>query len=254
MSKAKAKTIAKPAPRFVMVVYGFDEDKKPRAAKFSEPEFQLARKAAELMKLNVFEGDARKLHRALKKLPVGDVYASGWASIPNVRRNQFDALIAKLTSIKSETTDAVVDTGLPTSWDSIGIGHLVLGQADSADSGWWPCNVVEVDGDMLVLRAVQFPDVQVVRNRYAVAMFFTKDFIPPDREDGVAPGLPVSWAKLKPGDLVIAPDTQADKNGFWEAEIVEVVGDKLTLIWQDFPRQPKFKRPTTEVALVTVPR
>ena len=114
-----------------LVVYGFDENKKPRAAKFAEPEFELARKAADLMKLTVFEGDATKLRRALKNVRAGNVYASGWAFVPSIpRRNQFDALVAKLTSIKSETTDAVVDTGLPVSWDSIAIGQTVLGQAE----------------------------------------------------------------------------------------------------------------------------
>src|SRR5665213_4200633 len=115
MSKTKTKTVTKPAHRVVMVVYGFDEHKKPRAAKFAEPEFELARKAADLMKLNVFEGDATKLRRALKNLRTGNVYASGWAFVPSIRRNQFDALVAKLTSIRSETIDAVVDTGLPVS-------------------------------------------------------------------------------------------------------------------------------------------
>jgi hypothetical protein len=77
------------------------------------------------------------------------IYASGWASVPSVRQNQFDALAAKLTSIKSETTDGVVDTGLPVSWDSISIGHRILAQADSAADGWWPVQVQDVDDDML---------------------------------------------------------------------------------------------------------
>ncbi len=53
MSKPKAKS-ARASKRKVdriMVVYGFDENKKPKVAKFSEPEFKLARKAADLMKL-----------------------------------------------------------------------------------------------------------------------------------------------------------------------------------------------------------
>ena len=43
--------------------------KNRRAAKFAEPEIALARKAAELMKLSVFETDAPKIRRKLKKLP-----------------------------------------------------------------------------------------------------------------------------------------------------------------------------------------
>jgi hypothetical protein len=249
MSK-KVKTTAKPARRLVMVVYGFDDDKKPRAAKFSEPEFELARKAADLMKLNVFEGDAIKLRRALKNVRVGNVYASGWAFVPNIRQNQFDALVAKLTSIKSETADGVVDTDLPVSWNSITVGQTVLGQADSSADGWWPANVVDMDGDMLVLRARDFPKApKVVRHRSAVALFFTKDFKAPEERDDVAPGLPVSWAKLAVGHMVVAQDAKAE-NGWWEAEIVEINGEKLKLRWKEFPRQPIVTRMRTSVALL----
>jgi hypothetical protein len=250
MSKAKTKSVAKSAPRYLMVVYGFDEDKKPRAAKFPEAEFELARKAADLMKLNVFEGDATKLRRALMKLPVGNIYASGWAFVPNVRQSQFDALVAKLTSIKSETKDPVGHTGLPVSWQEIGISHRVLAQADSASDGWWPCTVEDADGDMLVVQACDYPKApKATRHRTALALFFTKDFIAPEQSDSAAPGLPISWAKLEVGHLVVAQDAKADL-GWWEAEIIEIVGEKLTLRWRDFPRQPKFKRLRTDVALL----
>jgi hypothetical protein len=69
MSKAKAtSTIAsKPRPTGILVMYGYDENQKPRAAKFAEPEIALARKAADFMKLSFFETDAPKLRRKLKK-------------------------------------------------------------------------------------------------------------------------------------------------------------------------------------------
>ena len=247
----KTKKVTNPTHPMVMVVYGFDEDKKPRAAKFSEPEFELARKAAGLMKLNVFEGDAIKLRRALTNIRKGNVYASGWAFVPNVRsQNQFDVLVAKLTNIQSETTDGVVDISLPVSWDSIAIGQTVLGQADSPADGWWPTNVVDKKGDMIVLRARDFPKApKVIRHRSAVALFFTKDFKAPEQSDDLAPGLPISWAKLEVGHLVIAQDAKAE-NGFYEAEIVEIEGEKLKLRWKEFPRQPNVTRMRTDVALL----
>src|SRR5471030_1502123 len=104
MTKAKIKieTIAKPAPRLVMVVYGYDDDKKPRAAKFAKPEFQLAKTAAALMNLSVFEGEAKQLGRALRKIPLDKIYASGYGFVPNVRRSKFDTLVEKLSGIKSK--------------------------------------------------------------------------------------------------------------------------------------------------------
>ena len=74
MSKTKAKVASKRKLDRIMVVYGLGEDKKPRAAKFSEPEFELARKAAELMKLNVFEGESAKLRQVLQNLEPGRIY------------------------------------------------------------------------------------------------------------------------------------------------------------------------------------
>jgi len=249
MSKMKAKTDVTLAPRMMMVVYGFDQDKKPRAAKFSEAEFELARKAAKLMGLQVYEGEATKLKTVLKPLPPGNVYATGWDFVPSIRHNQFDALVAKLNGIKSETTDAVVHIGLPVSWDAIGIGHLVLGQADSSADGWWPTFVENVDGDMLLLQARDFPEVQVVRHRFAVALLYTANYVAPDHGTSVAPGLPVSWDTLAAGHLVIAQEEDAE-DGYWEAVIVEIDGDTLTLQWRDYPRQPKVKRHRTAVALL----
>ena len=135
MSKTKAKVPSKRGPTRIMVVYGFGENKKPRAAKFPESEFELARKAAELMGLSVYEGDAAKERQSLKRLPTGRIYASGWGFVPYIRRNQFDALVAKLNGVKSEAKEAVGDIGLPVSWKTIGISHRILAQADSASDG-----------------------------------------------------------------------------------------------------------------------
>jgi hypothetical protein len=49
--------------------------------------------------------------------------------------------------------------------------------------------------------------------------------------------------------LVIAQDAKAE-NGWWEAEIVEINGEKLKLRWKEFPRQPNVTRMRTAVALL----
>ena len=252
MSKPKAKS-ARASKRKVdriMVVYGFDENKKPRAAKFSEPEFKLARKAAELMKLEVFETDVPKLRRSLRKLPLGKIYASGWGFVTNVRRNQFDSLLNVIRSADPDAPEPAPQTNLPSSWDTIAVGHLVLGQADSAAEGWWPAIVVKTDRDMLTLQARDFPNVPtVIRHRSAVALLYTADFEAPEHTGTFAPGLPISWATLAFGQLVLAQDPKPE-NGWWEAEIVEMEGEYLKLKWRDFPRQPKVKRRQTDVALL----
>jgi hypothetical protein len=128
----------------------------------------------------------------------------------------------------------------------------VLAQADSAADGWWPVNVEAVAGDMLTLQARDYPEVPpVTRHRLAVALFYTGNFVPPEDIGSFATGLPISWATLTTGQFVIAAANQMKpENGWWEAEILKIDGEWLTLKWRDFPRRRKVKRLRTDVALI----
>jgi hypothetical protein len=53
-------------------------------------------------------------------------------------------------------TTSPISSGLPRSWDSIGVGHVVLGQ-DSPEKGWWECVVVQREGEILTLRLRDYP-------------------------------------------------------------------------------------------------
>jgi hypothetical protein len=249
MTKPMVKTETKIIPRRMLVVFGFDENQKPRAAQF-ESEFDLARKASDLMGLSVYETDDAKIRRRLKKLPQGKIYKSGWGFGPIVRQIQFDNLLKTTKAEKPKAPEPKPQATLPSSWKSIGVGDLVLGQADSASDGWWPAIVMAVDDDMLRSQARDFPEVpQVAHLRSAVALFFTPDYVPPQQEGNVAPGLPLSWEILVANHLVIAAEGKP-QDGFWEAMVVKVDGDTLTLRWRDFPRLPSFKRHRHAVALL----
>ena len=52
---------------------------------------------------------------------------------------------------------------------------------------------------------------------------------------------------LKEGALVLAP--AAPDEGWWEAVVVKVKGDLLTLRWRDFPDYPPFARRRNQIAL-----
>jgi len=250
MSKTKVKVASNRRLERIMVVYGFDKNKKPRAAKFAEPEYKLARKAAELMKLNVFEGEVTKPRQVVKKLSPGRIFASGEGFVPNIPRNQYDKLISVLGDAEHTATKSTPQAALPSSWGSIGVGDLVLGQADSSADGWWEALVENVDGDMLLLQARDYPEApKVVRHRSAVALLYTANYVASDHDNGVAPGLPVSWDSLAAGQLVIAQEENVE-DGWWEAVIVEIKEDKLTLQWRDYPKQPKVQRHRTTIALL----
>lgn len=249
MSKAKAKAISTPQSTKILIVYGFGDDQKPRAALFIEPEIELARKAADLMGLNVYDGETPNLPKALKTVPKGRVYASGWGFVPYVRRPLFDGLLKAIGVTAPKPPKTIPQPKLPTSWDSIDVGHLVLAQADSAANGWWETLVESVDGDMLRLQARDFPDVQVVRHRSAVALLFTTDYVAPKQTKDGAPGLPIDWRRSAVGQLVIAQEDNPE-NGWWEAIVAEINGDTLTLRWRDYQKQPKFNRSRHAVAML----
>jgi hypothetical protein len=104
------------------------------------------------------------------KLPPGRLYSSGKAFIPNIRRDLVDKLQAALATPGDESkthkpaappegqsdeptvrTVSPITSGLPRSWDSIGVGQFCLIE-ESAVDGWWPVTVLERDGEILTLR------------------------------------------------------------------------------------------------------
>jgi len=49
-----------------------------------------------------------------------------------------------------------VTSGLPRSWETIGVGHMVVFH-ESPDDGWWEGIVINREGDLLTLRLRDFP-------------------------------------------------------------------------------------------------
>jgi hypothetical protein len=231
-----------------LIAYGYDENGTSRAGKFFHNEVELARKAAGFIGLQVYEGDCQKLGEVLKSIPAGKLYASGWDFAPKVRKATFDKLIAELGVAIPAVPDKAPKRSLPTSWQAIELGDVVIGQANSAEHGWWPAAVVAIDGDMLELRSPNYPKVKVVRHRTAVALLFNPKYRPPEQQDKAAPGLPLDWTSLAIEQLVLAPDQKTE--AFYEAIIIQLLADELTLKWRDAPRMPPFRQQRTAVALI----
>ncbi len=63
-----------------------------------------------------------------------------------------------------------------------------------------------------------------------------------------APALPGDWDDIEPGHLVIA--NEGPGYGWWDAIVVEVNGDMLTLHWRDFPWQENVVQHRSAVALI----
>jgi hypothetical protein len=61
-------------------------------------------------------------------------------------------------------------------------------------------------------------------------------------------GLPRSWDSIQAGHVVLVHESPTD--GWWEATVQEREEEILTLKFRDYPKQPKFTRHISQVALI----
>ena len=80
-SSAAAGTAASPP----LIVLGYDDDQKPRGARFDHDKPNLVTKAAEFMDLKVYQATSEDVAAVAEKLPVGRLYANGRGFVPNIR-------------------------------------------------------------------------------------------------------------------------------------------------------------------------
>jgi hypothetical protein len=76
-SSVRKSSIALATSTSPLIVLGFDEQQKPRGAKFVDAKLDLVTKAADLMGLKVYEASAPEVAELAKKLPLGRLYANG---------------------------------------------------------------------------------------------------------------------------------------------------------------------------------
>ena len=174
-----------PATVDQLFVLGLDENGKPRGARFAELKDNIASAAVD-MNCRVLINQPETVSDIAMKLPAGRIYASGKAFIPNIRRDLYDK-ISEAARVVTEKSDAQIDvgatepsavvksltdqadaasaearcvspvtSGLPRSWETIGVGHMVVFH-ESPDDGWWEGIVIKREGDLLTLRPRDFP-------------------------------------------------------------------------------------------------
>jgi hypothetical protein len=161
-----------------LLVLGFDEQQKPCGARFVDAKPDLVAKAAQLMSLKVYKPTSPEAAEVAKKLPVGQLYATGRAFVPHVRQSLYSDVIVALAAEPQQAAVGPDDDkatipvarGLPRSWDEIAPGHLVIAQ-ESLDYGWWEAIVLDRKDDMLTLRFRDYPRLpKFFRHRTAVAL------------------------------------------------------------------------------------
>jgi hypothetical protein len=161
-----------------LLVLGFDEQQKPCGARFVDAKPDLVAKAAQVMGLKLYKPSSPEAAELAKKLPVGQLYATGRAFVPHVRQSLYSDVIVALAAEPQQAAvgpdddkaSTPVARGLPRSWDEIGPGHLVIAQ-ESLDYGWWEAIVLDRKDDMLTLRFRDYPRLpKFFRHRTAVAL------------------------------------------------------------------------------------
>ena len=93
-TKAKAKATTKESAP--LIVLGYDENHKPRAARFPAKDSDLVTKAAQLMDLKVYAAASEDLVALAKKLPEGRLYGNGRGFVPNIRQSLYSEIIVTL--------------------------------------------------------------------------------------------------------------------------------------------------------------
>jgi hypothetical protein len=178
--------------RDMLFVVGLDDKGKPRGARFQKSDDRIISAALDLLLTAVHPASAAFAEIGIK-LPEGRLYASGKAFIPNIRSDLYDKLSAALAApgddsrvqtptkspeqpragvVQGSTVKCVspLTSGLPRSWETIGVGHMVL-MHESPDEGWWEAVVVQRDDEILTLRYRDAPKLPIfVRHINTVAL------------------------------------------------------------------------------------
>ena len=141
-----------------VVLFGFGNGERPRAAWFPHAQAEPARAAANQLRLNVITVTNGHAADLVGKLPPGQIHAPGPAMVPPVRDDLYEKVVTTLNP-RGEAGRAPADpvvTDMPTSWDAIKPGHLVLFHEGLGD-GWWEAIVVDRSADKVTLRCRDFP-------------------------------------------------------------------------------------------------
>jgi hypothetical protein len=190
-SAAKAAVTKSSAdPTAALIVLGYDDQQKPRGARFDHDKPDLVTKAAESMGLKVYQATSEDVADIAKKLPVGRLYTNGRGFVPNIRQDLYSDLVVQLAgepqaALSPETGKDSLPAarGLPRTWDEVGLGHLVIAH-ESLDYGWWEAIVLDRKDDVFTLRYRDFPKLpKFFRHRSAIALMSppSEEATTPDR-------------------------------------------------------------------------
>jgi hypothetical protein len=123
-AKATTKESASAAP---LIVLGYDENNKPRAARFPAKDADLVTKAAQLMDLRVYEAASEDLAALAKKLPEGRLYGNGRGFMSGERHD--DLAVQALPDVRQPTIPSdLINRDAANWWLLLAIAELAGGE------------------------------------------------------------------------------------------------------------------------------
>ena len=157
-----------------LIVLGFDEQQKPRGARFVDAKPDLVTKAADAMGFKAYEASPEDVAEYAKQLPLGRLYANGRG--PNIRQSLYSDLVVALglepqaaLSKNGDKDSLPVARGLPRTGTRSGLA-IFLAQ-ESLDYGWWEAIVLDRQGDTFTLPVRDYPHLpKFVRHRSGIAL------------------------------------------------------------------------------------
>jgi hypothetical protein len=175
MTKIKASSASKSAAE--IIVLGFNEQFEPCGARFAPSEPDVLTKAAHRIGFKTYLVTSRDLATLARKLPKGQLNSKGAMTVPKVPQSLYSDLLVELVADPKQAigaadpaSDLPTATGLPSRWDQIAPGHLVIAE-EGPGCGWWEAIVIDRKSDMFRLRYRQFPKLpEFARHRSAIAL------------------------------------------------------------------------------------
>jgi len=270
-----------------VVLFGVDQNGKPKAARFIEKHAELAAKAAGHLKLQVLHVTAPVVADLAGRLPIGRIHGNGRGFVPYVRRDLYAKLVAAAGAPAQSgqpLPQVVASTGspkpasqpngqstFPKDWGDISPGHVVIAQ-DTPEEGWYEAVVVETSGDLLTMRWLDYPrERRITRHRSTVGLLYPHESPNIDAKPkaaqsskpktGAKPSAaepksvyPKTWEDIDVDSLVLAKD-DGPWRAWWEAVVVTKTTQTLTLRWRETNQMLALRvRNFAQVAAITRPR
>ncbi|MBN9051030.1 MAG: hypothetical protein J0H78_16365 [Rhizobiales bacterium] len=259
----------KPTPGRIVIVYGPSEDGRPRAGRFNGREAEAAIKAAAAMDMVALEAKEPAVREFALKLPAGRISKTGRGFVPYLPKGLHEGLksltspsdasakikyaaaaAAKGDVVKAAVKESTKGLWLPTSWDKIGVGALVLAQDDDPKDGWWQAIVVDAKADVVTLRWHNGTSRRPF-SRHKINLGLLQPSEKPTLAFKADPAskYPANWAAIAVNHTVLAKE-DGPMQQWWEATVRTMKSDAATLSWRDYPSLPELHRPRPALALL----